>query len=146
MKHNLRRDAKAILMAALAAADPSAAVDRVLRAREDLSRYKRVLIVGAGKASGTMARAVEEFLGSRISAGCVNVKDGDTARTRLIELCPCGHPVPDERGLNGAKRIAEICAEAAEDDLVICLLSGGASALAPLPSPSITLAEKQDTT
>jgi hydroxypyruvate reductase len=145
-RSNLRRDAKAIFMAALAAADPTAAVDRVLRAREDLSRYKRVFVVGAGKASGTMARAVEELLGSRISAGCVNVKEGDTARTRLIELHPCGHPVPDERGLNGAKHIAEICAEAGEDDLVICLLSGGASALAPLPAPPITLAEKQETT
>ncbi len=151
MKHssgrsNLRRDAKAILMSALAAADPSAAVDRVLRAREDLSGYRRIFVVGAGKAGGTMARAVEEFLGSRIAAGCVNVKEGDTARTRLIELRSCGHPVPDERGLNGAKRIAEICTEADENDLVICLLSGGASALAPLPAPPITLAEKQETT
>ncbi len=146
MKHNLRRDAKTILMAALAAADPTAAVDRVLRAREDLGGYKRIFVVGAGKASGTMARAVEELLGSRIAAGCINVKEGDTARTRLIELRPCGHPVPDERGLGGAKRIVEICAAAGEDDLVICLLSGGASALAPLPAPPITLAEKQETT
>ena len=145
-RRNLRRDAKAILMAALAAADPSAAVDRALRARADLNGYRRIFVVGAGKAGGTMARAVEEFLGSRIAAGCVNVKDGDTARTKHIELRPCGHPVPDERGLNGAKRIAEICTEADENDLVICLLSGGASALAPLPAPPITLTEKQETT
>ena len=63
MKRNLRRDAKAILMAALAAADPTAAVDRVLRGREDLDRYDRIFVVGAGKASGTMARAVEQFAG-----------------------------------------------------------------------------------
>ena len=146
MTSKLRRDAKTILMAALAAADPTAAVDRVLRAREHLDRFKRIFVVGAGKASGTMARAVEDLLGSRIAAGCVNVKEGDPARTRIIELRPCGHPVPDERGLSGARRIAEICAEAGENDLVICLLSGGASALAPLPSPPITLAEKQETT
>jgi len=146
MKYKLRRDAKAILMAALAAADPTAAVDAVLRTREGLDRFKRIFVTGAGKASGTMACAVENFLGSRIAAGCVNVKDGDTARTRLIELKPCGHPVPDERGLNGARRIAEICSEAEEDDLVICLFSGGASALAPLPAAPITLAEKQETT
>jgi hydroxypyruvate reductase len=146
MKHNMRRDAKAILMAALAAADPTAAVDRVLRVREDLDRYERIFVVGAGKAGGTMARAVEQFLSGRISAGCINVKDGDPARTRLIELRPCGHPVPDERGFNGAKRIAEICGEAGENDLVICLLSGGASALTPFPAPPITLAEKQETT
>jgi len=146
MKHKLRRDAKAILMSALAAADPTAAVERILRARKDLDRYERIFVVGAGKAGGTMARAAEQFLSGRISAGCVNVKDGDTARTRLIELRPCGHPVPDERGFNGAKRIAEICTEAGENDLVICLLSGGASALTPYPAPPITLAEKQETT
>jgi hydroxypyruvate reductase len=146
MKHNLRRDAKAILMAALAAADPTAAVDRTLRARDDLDRYRRIFVVGAGKASGTMARAAEDFLSGRIAAGCVNVKDGDTARTRLIELRPAGHPVPDERGFQGAKRIAQICEEAGESDLVICLLSGGASALMPYPSPPVTLAEKQETT
>ncbi len=146
MKHNLRRDARAILAAALAAADPTAAVDKVLRGRDDLDRYERIFVVGAGKAGGTMARAVEQFLGPRISAGCVNVKDGDTAKTQRIELRPCGHPVPDERGLNGAKRIETICLEAEEKDLVICLLSGGASALTPYPSPPITLAEKQETT
>jgi glycerate 2-kinase len=146
MKHNLRRDAKAILMAALAAADPTAAVEQVLRAREDLDRYEHILVVGAGKAGGTMARAVEQLLNSRISAGCINVKDGDTVRTRVIETRPCGHPVPDERGFNGARRIAEICTEAGENDLVICLLSGGASALMPFPAPPITLGEKQETT
>jgi glycerate 2-kinase len=146
MKHNLRRDAKAILMAALAAADPTAAVEQVLRAREDLDRYERIFVVGAGKAGGTMARAVEQLLKGRISAGCINVKDGDTAKTRVIETRPCGHPVPDERGLDGARRIAEICAEAGENDLVICLLSGGASALMPYPAPPITLGEKRETT
>jgi glycerate 2-kinase len=146
MKRNLRRDAKAILMAALAAADPTAAVDRVLRGREDLDGYDRIFVVGAGKASGTMARAVEQFAGSRISAGCVNVKDGDTAKTRLIELRHSGHPMPDERGLAGAKRIAQLCADAGEKDLVICLLSGGASALMPFPAIPITLPEKRETT
>jgi glycerate 2-kinase len=146
MKRNLRRDAKAILMAALAAADPTAAVDRVLRGRDDLDGYDRIFVVGAGKASGTMARAVEQFAGNRISAGCVNVKDGDTAKTRLIELRHCGHPMPDERGLAGAKRIAQLCSDAGEKDLVICLLSGGASALMPYPAVPITLAEKRETT
>ena len=146
MKHNLRKDAKAILMAALAAADPTAAVEKVLRARDDLDRYEHIFVVGAGKAGGTMARAVEQFLGDRISLGCVNVKDGDTAKTQFIELRHCGHPFPDERGLSAAKRVVEICGEAGEKDLVICLLSGGASALTPYPAPPITLAEKQETT
>lgn len=146
VKHNLRRDAKAILTAALAAADPTAAVEQVLRSREDLARYDRVFVVGAGKASGTMAHAVEHLLGARIAAGCVNIKDGDPAKTQIIELRPCGHPVPDERGLSGAKRIEAICNAAGENDLVICLLSGGASALMPYPAPPITLTEKRETT
>jgi glycerate 2-kinase len=146
MKHNLRRDARAILMAALAAADPTAAVEQVIRSRTDLDRYERIFVVGAGKAGGTMARAAERLLSRRISAGCVNVKDGDTAKTRIVETRPCGHPIPDERGFEGARRIAEICTEAGENDLVICLLSGGASALMSLPAPPITLGEKRETT
>ena len=62
MKRNLRRDAKAILMSALAAADPTAAVEQVLRTRDDLNRYERIFVVGGpGKAGGTMARAVEQL-------------------------------------------------------------------------------------
>jgi hydroxypyruvate reductase len=143
---SLRADAKAIVKAALAAADPTAAVQAALRARRDLGRYDRIFVVGAGKAGGTMARAAVKVLGKRIFAGCVNVKDGDRAKANGIELHPCGHPVPDERGVEGARRIADLCASAGEKDLVVCLLSGGASALTPYPAPPITLAEKQQTT
>lgn len=145
-KYKLRQDAKAIMSAALAAADPTAAVERALRRRTDLDSYNRIFVVGAGKATGTMAKAVEQMLGERISAGCINVKDGDSSKLRRIEMRLCGHPVPDERGLAGARRIAEICSGAGEGDLVICLFSGGASALMPLPAPPITLTEKQETT
>jgi len=117
-----------------------------LRGRRDLDRYERIFVVGAGKAGGTMARAAEKVLGKRIFAGCVAVKDGDTARCRRIELRPCGHPVPDVRGVEAARRIAELCAQAGPGDLVIFLASGGASALTPYPAPPITLAEKQATT
>jgi glycerate 2-kinase len=143
---NLRKDARTILKAALAAADPTAAVEAALRNRSDLDRFGRIYVVGAGKAGGTMARAAGKVLGKRIFAGCVNVKDGDPAKTRRIELRPCGHPLPDQRGVDGARRIAELCAEAGDRDLVICLLSGGASALTPYPAPPITLEEKQQTT
>jgi len=142
----LRRDARAILKAALAAADPTAAVEKALRRRRDLDRYDRILLVGAGKAGGTMAKAAEKVLGKRIFAGCVSVKDGDPAKARRIELRAAGHPVPDERGVENAKRIVDICREAGPRDLVVCLLSGGASALTPYPAPPITLAEKQETT
>ncbi len=143
---NLRQDAKAIMSAAFAAADPTAAVEKALRSRTDLDQYEKIFVVGAGKATGTMARAVEQLLGDRIALGCVNVKDGDSIRLRRIEARLCGHPVPDERGLAGAKRIADICRTAGERDLVLCLVSGGASALMPLPAPPITLPKKQETT
>ena len=146
MKYALRSDARKILAAALAAADPTAAVDLALRSRDDLDGYRRIFVVGAGKAGGTMARATENYLGARITSGCVNVKDGDPTKTGYIELRRCGHPVPDERGISGARRIAGLCSEAGEGDLVICLFSGGASALMPFPAPPITLAEKQETT
>lgn len=146
MKRNLRRDARQILKAALRAADPSAAVEAILTRRRDLDRYERIFVVGAGKATGTMARSAERILGKRISTGSVNLKDGDPVKLRRIEVHPASHPIPDERGVTGAKRIAEICAGAGERDLVICLLSGGASALTPYPVDPVTLTEKQETT
>ena len=90
---------------------------------------RKIYVIGAG--SGRRGRAV---LGARIAAGLINVKDGHVARLRRIELNECGHPVPDERGVAGAARIAEIAARAGKDDLVVCLISGGASALMPLPA------------
>jgi hydroxypyruvate reductase len=142
----LRNDALAIFRASLKAADPSHAVEQALRARKNLARFERIFVVGAGKAAGTMARAAERVLGRRVVAGLVNVKDGDPARTRRIEMHPCGHPSPDERGAAGTRRIVELCREAGERDLVICLLSGGASALTPFPAPPVTLGDKQETT
>jgi hydroxypyruvate reductase len=140
----LRRDALAVFRAALAAADPAAAVARHLK-RLNLARYDRVFVVGAGKAGASMARAAERVLGRRITAGLVNVKHA-TTRLRRIELNPSGHPVPDAAGVEGARRIAALAAEAGRNDLVLCLISGGASALMPAPAPPITLEEKQTVT
>jgi glycerate 2-kinase len=141
----LRRHALAIFRSALAAADPAAAVEHYLRNR-DFSRFRHVYVIGTGKAGASMARAVERVLGKRITAGLINVKYGHTARLRHIELNECGHPVPDERGVEGSGRIARIAAGAGKDDLVLCLISGGGSALLPFPAPPITLEEKQSVT
>ena len=141
----LRRQALAIFKAGLAAADPAAAVVRRLE-RQDFSRYAHIYVIGAGKAGASMAYAAERVLGRRITAGLINVKDGHTRKLRRIELHECGHPVPDARGVEGAARIAEIASSARQDDLVLCLISGGASALLPLPAAPVTLAEKQDMT
>jgi glycerate 2-kinase len=141
----LRKQALAIFKAALATADPVDAVVRHLK-RLRLSRYRNIYVIGAGKAGAPMAQAAERVLGRRITAGLINVKDGHVARLRHIELNECGHPVPDERGVAGAQRIAAIAERAEKDDLVICLISGGGSALLPLPAEPITLEEKQATT
>jgi glycerate 2-kinase len=141
----LRRDAAAIFRAALKAAGPADAVERHL-ARRNYARYRNIYVIGAGKAGASMAQAAERVLGKRITAGLINVKDGHLAKLRRIELHECGHPVPDERGVAGAERIAQIAASAGRDDLLVCLISGGASALLPLPAEGITLAEKQATT
>ncbi|HWC95468.1 MAG TPA: glycerate kinase [Candidatus Sulfopaludibacter sp.] len=138
----LRRHALAIFKAGLAAADPADAVTRHLE-RIDFSRYPNIYVIGAGKAGASMGRAAERVLGRRITAGLINVKDGHTAKLRRIELNECGHPVPDGRGVAGASRIAEMAAAAGPRDLVLCLISGGASALLPLPAASITLEEMQ---
>jgi hydroxypyruvate reductase len=141
----LRRQALAIFKAALRAANPMEGVAARL-AREDLTRYRHIYVVGAGKAAAAMAKAAERVLGRRIARGLLNVKYGHVAPLRRIELNECGHPVPDRQGVEGARRIAEIASGAGRDDLVLCLISGGASALLPLPADSITLDEKQEVT
>lgn len=150
------RQALQIFRAALKAVDPAEAIRRCLRLdagalvvggrRYPLDSFERVVVVGAGKAGATMAQAVEQLLGRRITAGLINTKYHHTARLRRIELNECGHPVPDDNGVAGARRIAELALGAGERDLLVCLISGGASALMPLPAAPVTLAEKQEVT
>lgn len=153
----MKKDAISIFKKALLASDPAQAVLRHVRLdgsvlmagrkRYRLDQVRKVHVIGAGKASATMAQAVERLLGKRIAAGgVVSVKYGHAARLKRVEVNECGHPLPDESGLRGAKRIADIAASAEENDLVICLISGGASALLPLPVPSVSLEDKQQLT
>lgn len=145
----LRADARAIFAAGLGAADPYQAIlaqRRQFQRILDSRRYHHIYVVGAGKASATMARAIEKLLGARITGGLINVKYEHTEPLKRIRLNECGHPLPDEAGVAGAREIAEIASQAHERDLVICLISGGASALLPWPAPGLTLASKQSTT
>ncbi len=152
----LRKHALAIFRAALEASDPVEAVLRHVRAegrflvagkrRYALDRFREIHVIGAGKASAAMARAVERLLGRRIAGGLVNVKYGHLAPVKRVELNECGHPLPDAAGVAGATRIARIAEQAGEDDLIVALMSGGGSALLPAPAPPITLEEKQATT
>jgi len=142
-----------------------------LRAGSDeyaLAGLDRVLVVGGGKAGTPMAAAACEVLGDRITAGSVNVNVGHTAaaggwrvrygsageadtplaraHTGPIHIVEAGHPVPDAAGLAGSERIAGLLTGLTEHDLVIVLISGGGSALLPLPAEGITLGDYQKLT
>lgn len=95
----------------------------------DLNTCRRIIAVGAGKASGLMAQALEEALGGRIDAGAVVVKYGHAAPCRHISILEAAHPYPDQAGLEATRAIRRLCAEAGEGDLVFGLWSGGGSAL-----------------
>ena len=154
----------------LAAADPERLILEQLHLDGDLlrlqnqvfalDRFRKISVVGAGKAGAAMVFALEKVLGSRISNGYVNVTSADPARSGKftlndspvclspgdIILNHAGHPVPDAAGLAGAQAIIDIAAQAGEDELLICLLSGGGSSLLPLPRYPVSLADKQQVT
>jgi len=145
-----------LLVRGLAAVDGRTAVGRAIsrngeelvigRRRYDLRRYERVVVVGAGKATASMARAVEQRLGPRLQGGFVVVKYGHGLPTKRIVVAEAGHPVPDRSGQRAAARLCAMAAELGRRDLLIVLLSGGASSLLPAPVAGVTLADKQRTT
>lgn len=153
-EESMRRDARAIFDAGLAAADARQAVRRIIRVKDgetltigswarSFQDLERILVVGAGKAAWPMAAALEDILGSRVSGGHVTTKYGHGGPLQIISISEAGHPVPDEAGVEGTKAILEIAEEAGPKDLVLCLISGGGSALMPLPAGNLTLAHKQ---
>ena len=149
----MRKDAVAIFHAGLKAVDPGMAVQHscrlngrhllIGRKTYDLSCFKRIRVVGAGKAGASMAFAVEQLLGSYLDGGLVNVKYKHLRRLKKVRLIEAGHPVPDQNGLDGTGAIAEMISSADENDLIIALISGGGSALLPLPASGISLSDKQ---
>ncbi|MFD2235115.1 glycerate kinase type-2 family protein [Phaeospirillum tilakii] len=116
--------------------------------RGDLDAFRRVLVLGAGKAAARMAQAIEAKLGERVSGGLVVVKHGHHLPLRRIAVAEAGHPTPDEAGIDAARRLAALADQAEADTLVILLLSGGGSALlcAPREDSGLTLADKQAVT
>ncbi|MFQ5839338.1 MAG: glycerate kinase [Candidatus Methylomirabilales bacterium] len=152
---NLRHAAMEIFTAALEAVDPVKAIHRHLTVQGQtlVARGEpipigpgRVFVLGAGKASAAMAVALEELLGDRITDGVVTVKYGHRCPTKRISTREAGHPIPDEAGLEGARAMLRLLATRTEADLVIVLISGGGSALLPLPVPGVSLVEKQQVT
>jgi glycerate-2-kinase len=153
---DLKQTAREIFREAVLAADPFLGIKRFVRLddrdividgeRYPADRYRKVMVVGGGKASARMGQALEEVLGDRITGGWINTKDGHGVPLGHITVHECGHPVPDERGIEGTRHIIELLRSADEETLVICLLSGGGSALMPAPADGITLREKQEVT
>ncbi|MCX8124237.1 MAG: glycerate kinase [Spirochaetes bacterium] len=154
---NPRDDIRTIYMHAIEAVDPYTAVrssllreGSILRIKNgkafDLSAIKNIYVVGAGKATARMAKAVEDILGDSITQGIIAVKYGYRESLSHIILHEAAHPVPDENGLKASQEIIDLLGEAGEHDLVISCISGGGSALLPYPVEPITLAQKQDLT
>lgn len=163
-RHNLeqlRQDAKAIFQAAVRRVDPFDAVNRFVRRegnslllgedqaaadRLDLDKFRRIFVVGGGKATAPMARALEELLRERITEGLINVKYGFAEPLERTGIVEADHPVPDHSGVEGTGRIMELLGRAGAEDLVFSLISGGGSALLPQPAGRIRLEEKQAVT
>ncbi len=102
----------------------------------------RLIVVGAGKAAASMARAVESHYGNAVE-GMVITRYGYAQATRHIEVVEASHPVPDQAGLNATRKLESLVTHLQPEDTVICLISGGASALLCAPYPGISLEEKR---
>lgn len=154
----LRQEAEDIFRASLVPVDPHAAVKNFVRVdghtlilgkegqdkvKLDLSGFDRISLVGGGKATAPMAKAMEELLGEKIHTGLITVKYGFTEALHHTGIREAGHPVPDEQGIEGTRNILEFLEKADAKDLIFSLISGGGSALLCQPAAGITLSEKQ---
>lgn len=156
-RRSLKREARAIFRAGLRAVHAGKAVSRYVqiekkRGREilvcgrrkiPLAKTERIIVLGAGKASSQMARALERRLGNRIAGGAVVTQYGHAEKCERVEILEASHPVPDMSGVEASGKIEAWAAGAREADVVIFLLSGGGSALMPAPAPGISLEDKQ---
>lgn len=142
MQHLSAQEARSLLRsmfdAAIAAAQPALCLPRYLPSRP----RGRTIVIGAGKASAEMARVVEQHWDGGLE-GLVVTRYGHGAPCSRIEIVEAAHPVPDYAGHRAAVRMLDMVRGLGPDDLVLCLISGGGSALLPVPAPGITLEDKQ---
>jgi hydroxypyruvate reductase len=155
-REELRQDLRAIFRAALQAVDPGEAIRRQVRRAGDqlhvaehtydLHQFDSLSVIGVGKAGAAMAIAVESLLGDRLRGGHVIVKYGHGAPVTHVTVHEAGHPIPDEAGVRATRTLIDFVTGRGPRELLICLISGGGSALSPAPVEGITLAEKQEVT
>ena len=138
-EQNPRELLQQMFAAAIAAAQPALCIPRSVPALPK----GRLIVIGAGKASAAMARAVEDSLPSARLEGLVVTRYGYSVQCRHIEIIEAAHPVPDQAGLIASQRMLDRVSNLTEDDLVLCLISGGGSSLLSLPAHGITLEDKQ---
>lgn len=149
----VKRDLQEILAAGLAAADPKDAVLRHVRAEDgsvlagdERFEAERIFVVAAGKAAGAMAEAAEELFGDRVSGGVVVTKHGHAPGPERFETLFASHPEPDESSVEAARKVQELAESLGEGDLLIALISGGASALLADPAPPIEIEDLKELT
>ena len=150
----LRQSARQIWDAALRRADPTSCVQENLRIDQGNvwirgRKYPlggRLFVVGAGKASAMMAKAVEEILKAEVTGGLVVTKHGQGMPLERIQIVEAGHPVPDAAGVSAVEQTRRLLSELAPQDMVLCLISGGGSALWPAPATGVTIEDKQQIT
>jgi hydroxypyruvate reductase len=135
-------DERAFLLSLFRAAIDAALPAKVVPGHLPQAPKGRTIVLGAGKASAAMAKAVEDNWPGALE-GIVVTRTGHGVPCRRIEIVEASHPVPDGRGENAARRILALARTAGPDDLVLCLISGGASALLALPAVGLALADKQ---
>lgn len=150
-----RRAALEIAGAGLAAADPYVRTHKTVRAEggqmivEDtayaLNGSRRIFVVGGGKASFPIAKALEEILGNRITGGVVSVKHGQEGSLRRCRMMPAAHPFPDEGSHQAGLAAADLVRGAREGDIIISCVTGGSSALLTVPPPGVSMADKAET-
>ncbi|MCD6663007.1 MAG: glycerate kinase [Comamonas sp.] len=131
---------RAMFEAAIASAQPALCVPPYLPRSDEVRG--RLVVIGAGKASAAMAQAVEAHWPGELT-GLVVTRYGYAVPCERIEIVQAAHPVPDAAGLAAAQRLLALAESLTADDVVLCLISGGGSALLPLPLPGLTLQDKQ---
>jgi glycerate 2-kinase len=150
----VRNRLEELFSAALASVDPARAVrgavrrngDRVEIAGEALPAGARLIVLAVGKAAGPMARALEDVVGDQIAGGLAVVPDGLAVKLDRMALCETTHPVPDERCERAGKMAIELVAGARPDDILVALISGGASSLLSCPIDGVSLSDLATTT